>query len=133
MSYYTRKEIDELHPDISVLAKGVAAGGEEDRVISTIEHCLHNGYDRRRIAEKLEKVLDAKQSSKLADKLQDKLDEYRRKAKKRNAIDETGTEMPKKSRFDMKEKSSKPTSATNLTPLAAASAAAENINAVVSP
>ncbi|XP_017467766.1 PREDICTED: U4/U6 small nuclear ribonucleoprotein Prp3 isoform X1 [Rhagoletis zephyria] len=129
MSYYTRKEIDELHPDIAALTKGVAASGEEDRVIGTIEHCLHNGYDRRRIGEKLEKVLDAKQSSRLADKLQDKLDEYRRKAKKRNASEETGTEMPKKSRFDMKEKISKATAAPALTPLAAASAVAANINA----
>lgn len=127
MSYYTRKEIDELHTDIAALTKGVAVGGEEDRVISTIEHCLHNGYDRRRIAEKLEKILDAKQSSRLADKLQDKLDDFRRKSKKRNASDETGAEIPKKSRFDMKEKSNIAGASSTLTPLAAASVAAANI------
>ncbi|XP_037813675.1 U4/U6 small nuclear ribonucleoprotein Prp3 isoform X1 [Lucilia sericata] len=110
MSYYTRKEIDELHDDIASLAAKATADEEEKRsVISSIEHSLHNGYDRRRMCEKLEKYLDAKQSSRLVDKLQDRLDEYKRKARKRNGGSEdnnskpdgSAPEAPKKSRFDV--------------------------------
>ncbi|XP_067644946.1 U4/U6 small nuclear ribonucleoprotein Prp3 [Eurosta solidaginis] len=135
MSYYTRKEIDELHTDIVTLTKGYAHSAEEERVISTIENCLHNGYDRRRIAEKLEKYLDAKQSSRLADKIQDKLDDYRRRVKKRNATDDAGAdEKPKKSRFDKEDSKtnsvSTPFSAAAaspaITPSAAAAAAGLN-------
>ena len=109
MSYYTRKEIDELHDDIASLAAKATTDDEERRsVISSIEHCLHNGYDRRRMCEKLEKYIDAKQSSRLMEKLQDRLDDYKRKARKRNGgaddnvkSDNAAPEAPKKSRFDV--------------------------------
>lgn len=109
MSYYTRKEIDELHDDIASLATKATADEDEKRsVISSIENSLHNGYDHRRICEKLEKYLDAKQCSRLVEKLQDRLDEYKRKSRKRNGGTEDSTkcdsstpEAPKKSRFDV--------------------------------
>lgn len=109
MSYYTRKEIDELHDDIASLANKVTENEEDRRsIISSIEYSLHNGYDHRRVCEKLEKYLDAKQSLRLVEKLNDRLDEHKRKARKRNGgnedmakSDSAAPEPAKKSRFDV--------------------------------
>ncbi|XP_075160577.1 pre-mRNA processing factor 3 [Haematobia irritans] len=106
MSYYTRKEIDELHADIVSLAAKVGGPDDQRNIVSSIEHCLHNGYDFKRISEKLEKYLEPKYCSRLVDKLQDRLDEYKRKSRKRTAADGGDpkvdtSEAPKKSRFDV--------------------------------
>ncbi|XP_013111775.2 U4/U6 small nuclear ribonucleoprotein Prp3 [Stomoxys calcitrans] len=109
MSYYTRKELDELHADIvSLAAKASSASNADDQrsIVSSIEHCLHNGYDRRRICEKLEKYMEPKYSSRFMDRLQERLDEYKRKNRKRagdgnDMKSEPTSEAPKKSRFDM--------------------------------
>ncbi|XP_061393822.1 U4/U6 small nuclear ribonucleoprotein Prp3 [Musca vetustissima] len=109
---YSRKEIDELHADIVslVAAKANLSSSDEQRnVVASIEHCLYNGYERRRICEKLEKYMEPKYSARLVDKLQDRLDEYKRKQRKR-AIETNDTtskstegtvEVAKKSRFDV--------------------------------
>ena len=108
MSCYTRKEIEELHGDISALAaKAIGAENSSDQrqVVDIIEYCLGKGYERRKMSEKLEKLLDAKYSSRLLDKLQDKLDDYKRKMRKRAVAGGNEEEAtPKKSRFDSKEK-----------------------------
>lgn len=110
MSYYTRKEIDDLHDDIASLAAKATTDEEEKRsVITSIEHSLHSGYDHRRMCEKLEKYLDAKHSARLVEKLQSRLDEYKRKSRKRTggSTDDSvkseisAPEAPKKSRFDV--------------------------------
>lgn len=98
-----------MHDDIVSLAGNVSSPSDDQRaVVNSIESCLHNGYDRRRMCEKLEKYMDAKYSSRLVDKLQDRLDEYKRKTRKRQGeiedivrTDTTGLEPSKKSRFDM--------------------------------
>lgn len=116
---YSRKEIDELHGEIGEVVSHIAAranktSSEDQRnIVASIEHCLYNGYDRKRICEKLEKYLDPKYSSRLVEKLQDRLDEYKRKSRKRagdntdNAKPEIVLEAPKKSRFDVVTPSSK--------------------------
>uniref|UniRef100_A0A1A9WSR4 Uncharacterized protein n=1 Tax=Glossina brevipalpis TaxID=37001 RepID=A0A1A9WSR4_9MUSC len=106
MSYYTRKEIDDLHNDIATLAAKVVSCEEEKcLIISTIEQCLHQGFERQCLCEQLEKFVERKQCMKMVDKLQEHLEEYRRKCRKRPDGDgnaNTGhVEPAKKSRFDV--------------------------------
>lgn len=92
MTYYSRKEIEDLHSDISaIVSKSV--GGEDRTLVSAIEHCLYNGYDKRRIGDKIASCMDAKKASRLTDKILQHVEEYResaaQKAKKRTN-EETG-------------------------------------------
>lgn len=106
-SYYTRKEIEELHNDIAALVTKTV--GQEDRtVVNTIESCLHSsGYDKKRMSDKLTALLDSKKSSRLMDKLQQRLDDFRGdggggggRSRKRIGAHADDSEPVKKSRFD---------------------------------
>lgn len=85
MTYYSRKEIDDLHSDIAaIVTKSV--GAEDRSLVSTIEHCLYNGYDKRRIGDKIASSMDSKKAARLTDKILQHLEDYRssaQKAKKR--------------------------------------------------
>ncbi|XP_055907339.1 U4/U6 small nuclear ribonucleoprotein Prp3 [Eupeodes corollae] len=101
MTYYSRKEIEDVHSDISsIVSKSL--GSEDRTLVSAIEHCLYNGYDKRRIGDKIASSMDAKKASRLTDKILQHLEDYRnsaQKAKKRSNEEPRDKDV-KKQRFE---------------------------------
>ncbi|XP_053623083.1 U4/U6 small nuclear ribonucleoprotein Prp3 [Plodia interpunctella] len=64
----SRREVDELK---STLDGAIyrTLGKSDSSVLSTISSCLTNGYERRKIIDKLSSYIDSKKASKLADKV----------------------------------------------------------------
>lgn len=111
MSYLSRRDIDEMRPDLDQLISRVL-GSADSSVLSTVEHCLYSGYDRRKTADKLASLLDNKKASRLSDKLENLLDDFKAsiKAKKRSHDDhERGdSKRSKSSRNDQRSDSVRP-------------------------
>lgn len=70
MSYLTQSDIESLRPELERIVAEKVSDNQSD-VLSTLEKCLHSGYDRKRATEKLSHWLDSKKASRLYDKLED--------------------------------------------------------------
>lgn len=73
MSYLSRRELDELRPSLNKIVYKVL-GETDSSVLSTLESNLHNGFDRRKLIDKLSSFVDGKKASRLSDKIEDFLD-----------------------------------------------------------
>uniref|UniRef100_A0A1Q3EWJ2 Putative u4/u6 small nuclear ribonucleoprotein n=1 Tax=Culex tarsalis TaxID=7177 RepID=A0A1Q3EWJ2_CULTA len=73
MSYLSRRELDELRPSLNKIVYKVL-GETDSSVLSTLESNLHNGFDRRKLIDKLSSFVDGKKASRLSDKVEDFLD-----------------------------------------------------------
>lgn len=82
MSYLTRREIEDLRPDLDRLVYKVL-GSSDSEIRNIVENCLYSGFDRKRTTEKLVDVLDSKKATRIYDKLEDLLEEFRSNAKSR--------------------------------------------------
>lgn len=73
MSYLSRRELEELRPSLNKIVYKVL-GDTDSSVLSTLESNLHNGFDRRKLIDKLSSFVDGKKASRLSDKVEDFLD-----------------------------------------------------------
>lgn len=87
MSYLSRREIDDIRPDLDKVLYKVL-GNSDSGVLSTVEHCLHNGFDRRKTADKLSSLLDNKKAVRLSDKIEDLLESLKSSSKPRKRTHE---------------------------------------------
>ncbi|KAF7283864.1 hypothetical protein GWI33_022898 [Rhynchophorus ferrugineus] len=89
MAYLSRREIDDLKPSIEK-AVYKTLGSSDSSVLRAAVDCLTNGYDRRKIADKLGAYIDSKKASRLAERIQDLVEdlESSRKSKKRSYDDD---------------------------------------------
>ncbi|XP_034945371.1 uncharacterized protein Prp3 [Chelonus insularis] len=85
MSYLTRKEIDEMKPEIEKAVHKFLGFGEP-AIVTTAVNCIVSGYDKRKTADKLSALLDEKKAMKLTEKMFNIYDDARaaQKAKKRS-------------------------------------------------
>lgn len=91
MSYLSRRELEELRPSLNKLVYKVL-GGTDSSVLSTLESNLHNGFDRRKLIDKLSSFVDGKKASRLSDKVEDFLDGLKsstHRSKKRSHEDDS--------------------------------------------
>lgn len=70
MSHLTQREIESLRPDLERIVAEKVSDNNSD-VLTALEKCLYNGYDRKRATEKLSHWIDSKKASRLYDKLED--------------------------------------------------------------
>lgn len=105
----SRKEIDELRPDLEKISTKVV-GSVDDRIIAIFERGLYNGYDKEKFANKLSTIVDDKKASKLSDKIDHIMDYYRDspKSKKRQYDEDDGQD--KDSNKKLKSKHDEPES-----------------------
>lgn len=92
MTHYSRKDLETFRDYIDTLVYKVL-GSENDKVISTIESCLKNGYECREIRDKLGRLVDPKKALKISEKLGKFLEDYeynQNKGKKRSSDDADG-------------------------------------------
>lgn len=103
----SRKEIDELKPDLEKISTKVV-GSVDERIISIFERGLYNGYDKEKFANKLSSIVDNKKALKLAEKIDSIMDFYRDapKSKKRHYDDTGGEESSKKMKTKHEESDS---------------------------
>ncbi|XP_058062544.1 U4/U6 small nuclear ribonucleoprotein Prp3 isoform X1 [Anopheles bellator] len=73
MAYLSRRELDEVRPNLEKLVYKVL-GTADATIISSIESNLHNGFDRRKLIDKLSFSIDSRKASRLGDKVEDFLD-----------------------------------------------------------
>lgn len=89
MAYLSRREIEDLRP---LVEKAVykTLNGSDSSVFRAAIDCLTNGYDKRKISDKLGEYIDNKKATKLAERIQYLLDdiESNRKSKKRSYDDD---------------------------------------------
>lgn len=86
MTYYSRKDLETFRDYIDSLVYKVL-GAENDKVITTIQSCLKNGFENRDIRDKLGRLVDPRKALKITDKLGKYLEDYeysQNKAKKRS-------------------------------------------------
>ncbi|XP_056642699.1 U4/U6 small nuclear ribonucleoprotein Prp3 [Diorhabda sublineata] len=84
MSYLSRREVDELKPSLEKIVNK-SLGNNDSSVLRTVTDCVSNGYDRKKISDKLGVYLDSKKASRLAEKVIDLVEDYKvsHKPKKR--------------------------------------------------
>ncbi|KAL0130044.1 hypothetical protein PUN28_001970 [Cardiocondyla obscurior] len=111
MSYLTRKEIDEMKPQIEK-AVHKFLGFSEPAIVTTAVNCINSGYDKRKTADKLSALLEDKKASKLTEKIFTIYDDTKasQKNKKRSHPEDKDKDKDaKKSRFkDDETKNEKP-------------------------
>ncbi|XP_012532521.1 U4/U6 small nuclear ribonucleoprotein Prp3 [Monomorium pharaonis] len=111
MSYLTRKEIDEMKPQIEK-AVHKFLGFSEPAIVTTAVNCITSGYDKRKTADKLSALLEDKKASKLTEKIFTIYDDTKasQKNKKRSHPEDKDKDKDaKKSRFkDDETKNEKP-------------------------
>ncbi|XP_018374721.1 PREDICTED: U4/U6 small nuclear ribonucleoprotein Prp3 [Trachymyrmex cornetzi] len=111
MSYLTRKEIDEMKPQIEK-AVHKFLGFSEPAIVTTAVNCITSGYDKRKTADKLSALLEDKKASKLTEKIFTIYDDTKasQKSKKRSHPEDKDKDKDaKKSRFkDDETKNEKP-------------------------
>lgn len=95
MSHLTQREIELLRPDLERI---IDKGDSHTDIMSTLEKCLFNGYDRKRTTEKLGHWIDSKKASRLYDKLQDIIDERKNEPNLKRVIDDNDDKVTKKMR-----------------------------------
>ncbi|ENN82859.1 hypothetical protein HUJ04_010091 [Dendroctonus ponderosae] len=85
MAYLSRREIEDLKPSVE-RAVYKTLGNSDSSVLRVVIDCLTSGYDRRKIADKLDSYIDSKKASRLSERIQDLLDDVdaTRKSKKRS-------------------------------------------------
>ncbi|XP_011633950.1 U4/U6 small nuclear ribonucleoprotein Prp3 [Pogonomyrmex barbatus] len=114
MSYLTRKEIDEMKPQIEK-AVHKFLGFSEPAIVTTAVNCITSGYDKRKTADKLSALLEDKKASKLTEKIFTIYDDTKaaQKNKKRSHPEDKDKDKDaKKSRFkDDETKIEKPVEA----------------------
>ncbi|XP_020283218.1 U4/U6 small nuclear ribonucleoprotein Prp3 [Pseudomyrmex gracilis] len=111
MSYLTRKEIDEMKPQIEK-AVYKFLGFSEPAIVTTAVNCFISGYDKRKTADKLSALLEDKKASKLTEKIFTIYDDTKvaqKSKKKPHSEDKDKDKDTKKSRFkDDETKNDKP-------------------------
>lgn len=111
MSYLTRKEVDEMKPQIEK-AVHKFLGFSEPAIVTTAVNCITSGYDKRKTADKLSALLEDKKASKLTEKIFTIYDDNKaaQKNKKRSHPEDKDKDKDaKKSRFkDDETKNEKP-------------------------
>ncbi|KAK0090813.1 hypothetical protein PV325_003833 [Microctonus aethiopoides] len=85
MSYLTRKEIDDMKPQIEE-AVHKFLGFSEPAIVTTAVNCIGSGYDKRKTADKLSALLDEKKAMKLTEKMFIIYNEMRATQKNRKRI-----------------------------------------------
>ncbi|CAL1673952.1 unnamed protein product [Lasius platythorax] len=116
MSYLTRKEIDEIKPQIEK-AVHKFLGFSEPAIVTTAINCITSGYDKRKTADKLSALLEDKKASKLTEKIFTIYDDTKaaQKNKKRpHSEDKDKDKDAKKSRFKDDEAKNEKTVETQL-------------------
>ncbi|XP_052872321.1 U4/U6 small nuclear ribonucleoprotein Prp3 isoform X2 [Anopheles cruzii] len=73
MAYLSRRELDEVRPSLEKLVYKVL-GTADATIIGSIESNLYNGFDRRKLIDKLSFSIDTRKASRLGDKVEDFLD-----------------------------------------------------------
>lgn len=96
-SHLSRKEIDELKPSIDRLVYKVL-GESDSSVVNSIEKCLHSGYDKRKITDKIASYIDSRKAHKITDKLFDLVEDVSHRAKKRSHDESRDRESSKRSK-----------------------------------
>ncbi|ETN68110.1 Trisn small nuclear ribonucleoprotein [Anopheles darlingi] len=76
MAYLSRRELDDVRPSLEKLVYKVL-GSSDSTVLSSIETNLYNGFDRRKLIDKLSFSIDGRKASRLGDKVEDLLDNLR--------------------------------------------------------
>lgn len=103
-SYLSRRDLDSLRPDLQKIVNRVV-GKSDNEVLEEIEHCLYNGYDRKKIATRLTELVDGKLANRMSEKVEDLLDDFKAsiKSRKRSNDDHERSEprKPKQNRFDV--------------------------------
>ncbi|EZA52724.1 U4/U6 small nuclear ribonucleoprotein Prp3 [Ooceraea biroi] len=111
MSYLTRKEIDEMKPQIEK-AVHKFLGFSEPAIVTTAVNCITSGYDKRKTADKLSALLEDMKATKLTEKIFTIYDDTKaaQKSKKRSHPEDKDKDKDaKKSRFrDDEAKTEKP-------------------------
>ncbi|XP_063836829.1 U4/U6 small nuclear ribonucleoprotein Prp3 [Ostrinia nubilalis] len=100
----SRREVDEIR---SSLDRAIyrTIGKSDNLLLSTVSSCLTNGYERRKIIDKISSHIDSKKASKLADKVLALAQELVSSSKSHKRKHEPEREKDsKKSRHDDKEK-----------------------------
>lgn len=103
-AYLSRKDIEELKPSID-RAVYKLLGENDTSLVSSIEKCLHAGYDKRKTSEKIASYIDSKKAYKLTDKIYDLIDDISAHRSKKRSRDD--------SREHDSSKRSKPSSKTD--------------------
>lgn len=85
-------------------------GTGDGNILNTIEDGLYNGYDCKRINDKLSSALDARKTGRLLDKVFEYLENFRasQKGKKRHPEDDQREEETKKNKISKHDKSDEP-------------------------
>lgn len=81
MSYLTRREIDDIRPDLTKIVERVVGNEGDQELRNVIENCLHSGFDRKRTTDKLTELIETKKANRIYEKLEDILQDYRNNAK----------------------------------------------------
>lgn len=110
MSYLSRRELGDIRPNLDKLVYKVL-GSSDSSVLSTIESNLHNGFDRRKLIDKLSSFIDGKRASRLSDRVEDLLDELKtssHRSKKRGHEDDSRERDTKKVKTKYDDDGKKP-------------------------
>lgn len=103
-SLVSRRDLETLRPDLQKIVNRVV-GKLDSAVLEEVEHCVYNGYDRRKVAEKLSSFVDGKKATRISEKLEDLLDDFKASLKSRKRAIEDGERVepkkPKQNRFDV--------------------------------
>lgn len=104
MTHFSQRDIESLRPDLERIVEKVSSDNHSD-ILNTLEKCLYNGYDRKRITEKLGAWIDSKKATRLYEKIQDCIDERKTSSKLKRVSDDTDDKIIKKIRtsFESKE------------------------------
>lgn len=90
LPYLSRHDIEGLRPKLEKIIYKIT-GNSETELISTLENCLYNGYDRRKSFDKLTPfVSDPKKKHRIIEKIERLLDDHKAsiKSRKRSHDDE---------------------------------------------
>lgn len=82
MSYFTRRDLDDIRPDLTKLVERVLGPGDQE-IRNVIENCLYSGFDRKRTTDKLTELVETKKANRIYEKLEDILQDFRNNAKNR--------------------------------------------------
>lgn len=102
-SYLSRKEIEEIKPSIDRVVYKIL-GENDTSLVSSIEKCLHSGYDKRKTTDKISSYIDSRKAYKIADKVFDIVDDLTHRSKKRPHDESRDRESSKRSKSSKDEK-----------------------------
>lgn len=100
MSHLSHREIESLRPDLERIVSEKVSDNHSD-VVQILEKCLYNGYDRKRVTEKLGHWIDSKKASRLYDKLEDLMEKRKTTTKLSKRVnDDIDDKVTKKVRYE---------------------------------